>query len=145
MTRKIIIMALLLTYYCTQTSLAQELEQREFVFLQKNIDLYREGRYKKAEQNFSLVISRLPHSRYLTTNHLMLAKSKYKLENFSGSINVCKEFLIKFPKSDYRDDILFTMGNSYYKLNRFETAIKTWVKAFSVSNDERLIKKIGFL
>ena len=96
MISRIVIIIILLTHYTIQSALTQDLEQREYIFLQKNIDLYKEGRYKKAEQNFSLVISRLPHSTYLTTNYLMLAKSKYKLKNYTGLINASKEFLVKF-------------------------------------------------
>ena len=143
--RKISIIVFLLLIALSHLGFMQVIEEREQIILQKNIDLYKEGRYKKAEQNFSLVIDRLPNSKYITTNYLMLAKSKYKLKDYTGALDIGKEFLSKFITSDYRDDMLYLMGNSYYRFKRYETAIKTWSTAITISNDTRLIEKIGFL
>jgi ABC-type branched-subunit amino acid transport system substrate-binding protein len=143
--RKLLFVNLLLIFCITQLPLAQDSAQREYALLLKNIELYKQGRYKKAEQNFALVIARLPGSKLLTINYLMLTKSKYKQKDYSGAINMCKEYESKFYNSKYRDDILLVMGNSYYNLDRFETAIKIWINAISVSEDERLKDNTGYL
>ena len=113
----------LLVSMVIQTSAQQSLEREKFI-LEKNVQLYQQGKYSQAEQNFSLLVSKLPESPLLTTNYLMLVKSKYKLGDYINTIEQCKKFLMEFPNSSYRDDVLFAMGNSYYQLSRFTTAVK---------------------
>ena len=72
---------------------AQNTTQREREILNKNIEFYQTGKYEKAEHNFSLMVTRLPNSTFITTNHLMLIKSQYKNKNDLAAINSAKEFL----------------------------------------------------
>jgi ABC-type branched-subunit amino acid transport system substrate-binding protein/outer membrane protein assembly factor BamD (BamD/ComL family) len=124
-----------------QTSAQQSLEREKFI-LEKNVQLYQQGKYSQAEQNFSLLVSKLPDSPLLTTNYLMLVKSKYKLGDYINTIEQCKKFLMEFPNSSYRDDILFAMGNSYYQLNRFTTAARTWLNSLEICDDQRMVRKL---
>jgi ABC-type branched-subunit amino acid transport system substrate-binding protein len=123
----------------------QDTVQRERQILNRNIQFYKTGMYEKAEQNFSLMVSRLPESPFITTNYLMLAKSRYKNKNYLAAINTGKEFIGSFPQSDYVDDIFYVMANCYYRLNRPTTAILNWEKAINRSHDEQLIDRIGTL
>jgi ABC-type branched-subunit amino acid transport system substrate-binding protein len=75
----------------------------------------------------------------------MLVKSQYKLGDYVSAIDQAKIFLSKFSNSHYRDDVLYTMGNAYYKLNRFQSATKLWISALDESNDPRLAGKIEVL
>jgi ABC-type branched-subunit amino acid transport system substrate-binding protein len=124
---------------------AQNAIQREREILNKNIEFYRSGKYEKAEQNFSLMVSRLPNSMFITTNHLMLIKSQYKNDHYSEAINSAKEFLKSHPSSKYRDDVYYAMGNSYYQLQRYSTAVNTWEKALNESPDNRMIERLSYL
>jgi len=124
---------------------AQNVSTREKSIFEKNLELYREGDYKQAEQNFALVVSKLPESVYITSNYLMLIKSQYKLGDYVSAIDQAKIFLSRFSSSDYRDDVLYTMGNAYYKLNRYQSATKLWISALAESNDPRLAGKIEVL
>lgn len=124
---------------------AQNFSAREKSIFEKNLELYREGDYKQAEQNFALVVAKLPESAYITSNYLMLVKSQYKLGDYVSAIDQAKIFLSKFSNSHYRDDVLYTMGNAYYKLNRFQSATKLWISALDESNDPRLAGKIEVL
>jgi ABC-type branched-subunit amino acid transport system substrate-binding protein len=126
-------------------SAAQNFSAREKSIFEKNLELYREGDYKQAEQNFALVVAKLPESAYITSNYLMLVKSQYKLGDYVSAIDQAKIFLSKFSNSHYRDDVLYTMGNAYYKLNRFQSATKLWISALDESNDPRLAGKIEVL
>ena len=126
-------------------SAAQSFSAREKSIFEKNLELYREGDYKQAEQNFALVVAKLPESAYITSNYLMLVKSQYKLGDYVSAIDQAKIFLSKFSNSRYRDDVLYTMGNAYYKLNRFQSATKLWISALDESNDPRLAGKIEVL
>jgi ABC-type branched-subunit amino acid transport system substrate-binding protein/outer membrane protein assembly factor BamD (BamD/ComL family) len=131
----------LLASLVVQTFAQQSLEREKFI-LEKNVQLYQRGNYNQAEQNFSLLIIKLPNSPLLTTNYLMLIKSKYKLGNYINTIEHCKKYLLKFPKSSYRDDVLFSMGNSYYQLNRFTTAARTWLNSLDICDDRRMERKL---
>ena len=87
-------------------SAAQNFSAREKSIFEKNLELYREGDYKQAEQNFALVVAKLPESAYITSNYLMLVKSQYKLGDYVSAIDQAKIFLSKFSNSQYRDDVL---------------------------------------
>lgn len=121
---------------------AQPLESREKTIFDKGVEFYKKGNFKEAEKSFNLVINRLPNSRYITAYYLMLAKSQYKLNNYSGTINLTKSFLTKYPASQYIDDIFLVQGDSYFRLKRYNTAIETWFEAIDYSNDNRLKKII---
>lgn len=131
-------------FFLTLTSIlvGQNSSQREKSIFNSNVELDSQGEYEKAEQNFALVISKLPNSAYLTTNYLMLVKSQYKRGDYLSSIEHGKKFLRAFPESRYRDDILYVMGNSYYQLNRYRTATKTWITSVDENTDPRLDKKL---
>jgi ABC-type branched-subunit amino acid transport system substrate-binding protein len=124
---------------------AQDTAERERSLLLKNIDLYKTGRFAKAEENFSLIVTRLPNSPLITVNHLMLIKSQYKRDQYIEAINEAKRFLDTYPQSKYTDDVLFTVGNCYFRLQRFETAINAWLDALSRMDDARLSHMIGTL
>jgi len=122
--------------------IAQPLQSREKSIFNKGVEFYKNGEFEAAENSFNLVINRLPNSRYITAYYLMLAKSQYKLKNYSGAINKTKTFLDKFPTSNYVDDIFSVQGDSYYRLKRYETAIETWFEALDYSRDNRLKKMV---
>ncbi len=122
----------------------RDARQRELAILEKNIDLYRTGKYEKAAQNFNLIINRIPNSVFITTNYLMWAKCKYKLQDYREVLKITQDFLTGHPESEYRDDILLVQGNSYFQLNRFETAVQSWLNAVELSQNDALIQKIGY-
>ena len=125
--------------------LAQNYSDREKAIFEKNLKLYTNGEYKQAEQNFSLVITKLPDSPLTTANYLMLIKSRYKLNDYTSTIENGKKFLGKYPKSSYNDDVLYSMGNSYYHLNRYRTAARNWINSLEASDDPRMEEKLEAL
>ncbi len=126
----------------TSLLMGQNYSQREKSIFKSNVELYRQGKYEKAEQNFALVISKLPDSAYLTSNYLMLVKSQYKMRDYISALEHGKKFLRAFPESSYREDMLYVMGNSYYQLDRYLTAIKTWISSIDENTEPRLDKKL---
>lgn len=120
------------------TSIGQSQESREKVIFNKGLEFYKNGDFKEAANSFNIVISRLPDSRYKTSYHLMLAKSYYKLTNYSKAISLTKDFLINFPTSNYVDDIFTVQGDCFYQLKRYETALDAWLEAIDYSTDNRL-------
>lgn len=124
----------------TSNIFSQPLESREKAIFNRGIEFYKNNQFTEAENSFNLVVNRLPNSRFITVYYLMLAKSQYKLNNYSGAISVTKTFLDKFPTSTYVDDIFALQGDCYYRLKRYDTAITTWHEALKYSNDKRLQK-----
>ena len=121
---------------------AQSALQKEWKIFQQGVQDYKTGEYDKAYKNFSLVISRLGNkSHLLTANYLMLAKTLYKMERYQKSLEICEQFLKKFPASSYVDDIRFLQANNYYRLHRLQTATKIWLSLAEKAKDMRLRKK----
>ena len=123
----------------------QDAVQRERDILNANLNLYQSGQYEKSEQNFSLMVTRLPESRFVTTNYLMLAKSQYKNGKFEDAINTSRVFSRQYSGSAYLAHMLEIMGNSYYKLNRFSTSIENWESALLSTKEPRLTDRLVYL
>jgi len=144
--RKKIAIYSLIALICLFNSIsAQKSSDREKAIFEKNLSFYTQGDFAQAEQNFALVITKLPNSPLLTTNYLMLIKSQYKSGNFLATIDEGKSFLKRFPKSSYNDDVLYAMGNSYYQLNRYRTAARNWILSLEATDDPRMEKKLETL
>lgn len=139
---KLILFLSIILIHLNLNVFAKQISTREKLIFEKGVNLYTSGQYKDAEKNFALVVERLPGSSFVTSNHLMLIKTQYKLSNYSSAINQTKRFLSLYPESQYKDDVLFTQGDCYYKLNRYESAIKSWLTALEITNDYRLEKKL---
>jgi len=124
--------------------IAQNASTREWTIFQKGVAEYQKGNYEKALQSFSLMINKLPNSALTTANHLMLAKTNYKFGDYDVSLQQCEEFKKRFPQSKYIDEIKYLMGNNYYRLERIETAVASWLKVgFGTSNSvlrEKVLK-----
>ena len=132
----------LIPCFVSAATQVQNISQRERSLFQKNVSYYKAGDYETAEKNFSLIISKLPNSEYITANYLMLIKTQYKLADYTPALNLAKKFLEKFPQSSYIDDIYYVMGNCYYRLNRIESAVRSWINILDNSNNDlRLINK----
>ena len=140
-----IFISLILCVGLISSLFAQDYSDREKAIFDQNLQLYTQGDYEQAEQNFALVITKLPDSPLLTTNHLMMIKSRYKLADYTTAIEYGKNFLKQFPKSSYNDDVLYVIGNSYYHLNRYRTAARNWIHSLESSDDPRMYKKLETL
>ena len=137
-----IVINLLFIGLFTGGALGQTAAQKEKDIFVYNLGLYQQKDYQKAEKNFAILVSKLPDSPLRTTNYLMLIKSQYKLGDYVVAIDHSKTFIETYPNSHYRDDVLYIMGNSYYQLTRYGTAVKCWVDALDIYDDPRLVKKI---
>jgi branched-chain amino acid transport system substrate-binding protein len=120
--------------------------ERERNLFYRNVELYKKGDYGAAAQNFQIIVDRLPNSRFLTSNYLMLTKTEYKLGNYSESFDLAQNFLKQFPNSRYRSEILNTMGNCYYQQHQYKNAAFYWTnaveEAYSAQQMQRVRKKI---
>lgn len=120
---------------------AQLASTREWTIFRKGVSEYQKGNYELARQSFSLMINKLPGSSLTTANKLMLAKTNYKSGDYEASLEQCEAFKKNYPQSSYIDDINYLMANNYYRLNRTETAVVSWLKVGFSSSDNVLREK----
>jgi len=132
----------LISIFLLSNIFAQNASSREWTIFRKGVAEYQKGNYETARQSFSLMISKLPNSALTTANKLMLAKTNYKSGDYDVSLRQCEEFKQFYPSSDYIDDVKYLIGNNYYRQNRIETAVVTWLDAAFESGDKSLKRKI---
>ena len=125
----------------TAVAFSQQATKREWAIFQKGVKEYRKGNLKAAENIFYTLVTKLPESRLTTANTLMLAKIYYREKQYEKSLQLCNQFLKKYPDSDYSDDIQFLIGKNYYRLNRYQSALSTWLFVAGSAKDDRLQKK----
>jgi len=141
MIKNIYITFFLVIFLMMHSGFSQRAPKRERDIFNKGVHDYQSGMYEKAEKNFKIVIERLPNSLLLTSNYLMLAKTRYKLKIYKASLQTSDYFLKEFPKSNYRDDIYFCKGNCYFRLERQVEAVENWLKAATIADDQQLKRK----
>ncbi|MCB0284221.1 MAG: penicillin-binding protein activator, partial [Calditrichaeota bacterium] len=131
----------ILLFFLLSAVYAQNASTREWTIFQKGIAEYQKGNYEMARQSFSLMLNKLPGSALTTANYLMLAKTNYKSGDYTVSLEQCESFKKNYPHSAYIDDINYLMANNYYRLNRLETAVVTWLKVGFATSDNTLKEK----
>jgi len=120
---------------------AQRASDREWVIFNKGVQEYKAGRYKKAAQDFELVISKIKESPLITAHNLMLAKSYYKSGDYEASIQSCNKFLKAYPNSQYKPHVRYLIANNYYRLNRLQSAVETWLGVAATGQNKALSDK----
>ncbi len=127
-----VIVVILFLFLIIQSLSAQKVPEREWTIFRKGVDDYQAGKFNDAERNFSTMISKLPNTKLLTANYLMLAKTQYKLGKYDESLKNCDFFIGSFQNSDYLDDIYYLDGNNNYKIKHYESAVHFWLEAASI-------------
>jgi ABC-type branched-subunit amino acid transport system substrate-binding protein len=143
--KKIIIPVIIIIFSISISFTQSHILQKEKQILERNISLYKEGKFDNAYESVSLIIERLPKNSFLTTYQLLLAKICYKRKKYQEAIDISDNFIKRFPKSTYCDDILYNTGNCYYRLALFDNAVKTWINAIECSDDYKLKNKLAEL
>lgn len=132
---------ILLLILAAQSTLAQKAPEREWVIFNKGVQDYQNQRYDQAEKIFRTVLEKLPNGQLRTAYSLMLAKTFYKQGKYQLSLDSCSAFLKRFPHSKFCDDIRYVQANNYFRLNRIQTAVSTWLYLAEKSGDRRLSAK----
>ncbi|MBN2366626.1 MAG: ABC transporter substrate-binding protein [Calditrichaeota bacterium] len=107
----------------------------------KGLDYYKREQYRDAQKTFFNALKSSPNSRIQTALKLMLAKSYYKLGEYSSSMLVVDDFLRNYPESDYRDDIYFLKGKINFRREKYDQAVESWYWVVQNSRDLRLKNK----
>ncbi len=110
----------------------------EKALFNSGLEAYKSEDYQTAQATFLRILQEYPQGNQITATRLMLAKSYYKLSDYSKSEVVSKYFFNKHPESVYVDDLHHLLGNTYFQLRRFTAAIDEWVWVIENSKDPRL-------
>lgn len=102
--------------------------------------------YAAAVQTFQSSIDSYPMNHRITAATVMKAKSLFALRNFLQASVVCDSFLVRFPTSEYVEDILFTRGMCEYNEGWYSASIETMEKVYFIAqqrlNQEHSLKVI---
>jgi ABC-type branched-subunit amino acid transport system substrate-binding protein/outer membrane protein assembly factor BamD (BamD/ComL family) len=117
---------------------AQQTDRQMF---DAGLSYYKQHQYQEAQKNFFLALKNFPNSRIQTAIKLMLAKSYYKIEEYSTASLVISDFILKYQKSKYLDDIYFLNGEINFRQADFSKAVEEWLWIIYNGNDDRLKNK----
>jgi len=73
---------------------------------------------------------------------LLLMKTEYRLSNYVDSKNIGKTFLRNSYNSEYEIDILMTFGDIFVAESKYNSAFRTYIDAYKLSNDRSYQNKI---
>ena len=115
----------------------------EKALFDKGLQLYKAGEYRAASETFLSGIQQFPEGRLTTSFRYMLARTYYKMNDFTRTAIVAQNFFAKHPQSSYMDDMHHLLGNAYYKQGEYEAAIGEWQWVMENSKDPRLKETTG--
>lgn len=106
---------------------------------QKGVDLYNLERYWDALNVFEKLVA-IPSSenRIITSIYLMLMKTNLRIGNPEECIRLGHEFESMFRGSNYYDDVQFCMGEAFFNLGEYNTALEYFLSVMRISTDFRL-------
>ena len=140
MNKGVISSSLIIVLFFMGTLLAQTEDRQLF---NKGVELYRQQKYQDAQRTFFMILKNYSDSPVQTATKLMLAKSYYKLEDYSSALLVIEDFIGKYPASDYSDDIYFLKGNIEYQQRNYSQAVEDWQWIIYHGQNSQLKKTAG--
>lgn len=86
----------------------------------------------------------LPFHHRTTAAYLMLAKNFLKINEAKKAQDIIKEFLQKYPESNYLDNSYYTLGISFIEQANFQSAVEAFCDAI-ISTDDTKIQNRSYL
>ena len=87
--------------------------------------LYKQSRFKDAAAQFSMFVSTYPNHPRAAEATYWLAESEYRAGDYRGALNHYKT-VAQSPQHEQREDGMYGVGWSYYRLNDFVNAIASF-------------------
>jgi len=130
--------------------LITDLEKNEYTddaLLGSGWCLYLLGNYQQATEKFLKLINEFPESNLVLQATYKLSKSYFRIKDYSKTVEVCKEFLEKYPQyqGPEIEEIYFWLGQSYLGLEQYQEAEETFARLSSLYPDFTLIKEVEYL
>ena len=117
--------------------LSKSLEEKQF---EKGVEAYNNQQYEQSLQIFQDLYTVRGYNTLATATHLMLVKSYHRLGLDRQSITFGKQFLKQYARSSYRDDIYFSMAESYIALTQYVNAANYYTFSMTQSQDRALAR-----
>ena len=113
-------------------------QDSEKTLFENGINNYENKNFKTAQNTFLKILQAYPDGRLKTITKLMLAKSYYKLGEYSGMEIICNNFFLNNPNSRYLDDMHHLLGNAFYQAKEYSDAVAQWLWVVHNGTDLRL-------
>jgi len=84
---------------------------------EKALEYYEEGDYMRASTLLQELISVFMGTDRAEEAHIKYANSLYNMRDYISSVHFYREFVDKYPNSEYAEDAQFMIGVSYYELS----------------------------
>ncbi len=122
--------------------------QQNIYTLQSAVEKYNSGKYKEAETILEqLVLSE--KEEFLPEIRLLDMKIKYRLNDYTVSKEIGKSFLMEYPESEFKNEVLVTFGDIFMAEGSFDAAFRTFLNAlknsFEKQNQKYIIDRIFIL
>lgn len=109
--------------------------QMDSVYYLYSLALWYEGVFYNSVENFKILLSKYPDSRYTEEVNFRLGEYYYDMGDFNDAV-ASYEKVIKNPQSPLYDKALYKMAWSYFQKDRFRLAIDNFVKVLELSYKE---------
>jgi ABC-type branched-subunit amino acid transport system substrate-binding protein len=98
---------------------------------------FQKQNYPKSKIAFEDLIKGKMHQR-TTASYLMLAKIYWHLNDFQNGVSILKNFLDKYPESNYVDDANYTLGLNFFGEENYSQACIGFINALESTNNPTL-------
>ncbi|MFQ6674376.1 MAG: ABC transporter substrate-binding protein [Fidelibacterota bacterium] len=107
------------------------------------IDHYNAGRYYTALDLFRRLKGYGPdRNPLLTASYLLAMKSYFQIGRGEDAADVGREFLTRFPRSSYRDDIHECFGDIFVRGGRYRSAVQSYLTARLQSDSDSTVVRL---
>jgi ABC-type branched-subunit amino acid transport system substrate-binding protein/TolA-binding protein len=118
--------------------------ERDF---QEALRLFKESHYGEASEGFRHILEMPETTQRTSAAFLMAAKSLYHEGNYRSSAALLRSFLVRFDKSEYLDDVIYTLGLDFYQLEQYTESARSFLTVRETSDDTvlaaRAVKMLG--
>jgi len=104
------------------TTAASATVAEEKAAYQLAFDSLKEGRYKKAKEQFSKFLKDYPASIYAGNAQYWLGEANYVTRNFTQAVNEFNQVLKLYPTSSKIPDAMLKLGYTHYELKQYSQA-----------------------
>ncbi len=119
-------------------------QQSPKTIFEQGLHYYQNGNFEQAKNAFYSYLQQAPKGPQVTAAKLMLAKSFYKLGDYTSVEIIAKNFFKRHPRSAYLDDMQFLLGNTFFKQKKYSRAVELWYLVVQNSRDPRLKEKATY-
>ena len=112
---------------------------------QRGLLFYNLGNYVEAKKVFEEIIFSYEESEIALQANYLRGFCLYMLNEVEEALNICNNFVVKYPNSVWTPDVLFWLGEQAYNSGNFESSENFFVKIHSIHSNHRLAEQSLFM